>query len=184
MSIIEVVDYSSEWASTFEKLQLRILHSLQDIETTIEHVGSTSVPGLAAKPIIDMDIVADEGLVTTIIQRLARIGYRHRGNLGIEGREAFYAPAELPAHHLYVCEQGGLALANHLALRDYLRTHPYAVQEYGDLKKALAQQFPRDIDAYIEGKTDFILNVLEQSNFSSQSLGKIQTINQSSNSAK
>lgn len=184
MSTIEVVDYSSEWASTFEKLKSRILSSFQGIETTIEHVGSTSVPGLAAKPIIDIDIVADEGLIPAIIQRLARIGYRHRGNLGIEGREAFYAPAELPAHHLYVCAQDGLALANHLALRDYLRTHPHAIQEYGDLKKALAQQFPQDIDAYIEGKTEFILNVLEQSDFSSESLDKIQTINQSSNSAK
>ena len=73
-------------------------------------------------------------------------------------------------HHLYVCREGVTPLRNHLALRDYLRSHPDKVVAYGELKKRLAQQFPHDIDSYISGNTDFILDILEESSFSDNEL--------------
>jgi GrpB-like predicted nucleotidyltransferase (UPF0157 family) len=148
-----------------------ILSAVGDIAVAVEHVGSTSVPGLAAKPIIDIDlVVASAADVSVAIERLAMIGYDHQGNLGIEGREAFKSPPEPPQRYLYVCVRGGTALQNHLMLRDYLRSNSDAAAEYGRLKKQLAAQFPTDIDHYIDGKTDFILAVLRRTGLTDQQL--------------
>jgi GrpB-like predicted nucleotidyltransferase (UPF0157 family) len=156
-----VVDYDSSWPLTFANLQAPIWEALRGIALSVEHVGSTSVPGLAAKPIIDIDaIVPSRAQVPATIERLVALGYVHSGNLGIEDREAFESPAKLPAHHLYVCVQGSAALANHLAIRDCLRRNPAAAAAYGQLKKHLAEQFHTDIESYIGGKTDFLLELL------------------------
>ena len=110
---IEVIDYDPKWPHIFEQLRARIWPAVSDIATSIEHVGSTSVPGLAAKPIIDMDIVVPSpDDVSLVIERLKPLGYMHRGNLGIHGREAFGQPEDLPTHHLYLCYQGSLGLCN------------------------------------------------------------------------
>ena len=120
---------------------------MADLATAIEHVGSTAVPGLAAKPIIDLTVVVPtHAEVAAAIERLSTLGYVHRGSLGIDGREAFDADARLPRHHLYLCARDSVALANHLTVRDYLRRHPETADEYGALKKRLAQAFPHDID--------------------------------------
>jgi len=124
----------------------------------IEHVGSTAVPGLAAKPIIDIDVLsASETLLPVAIERLARLGsYVHQGNLGIPEREAFLALANDPPHHLYVCPPRSAEFQRHIAFRDYLRAHPSAVKTYGDLKLALASQFREDRPAYIAGKNALV----------------------------
>jgi len=97
--------------------------SVSDVAIAIEHVGSTAVPGMAAKPVIDMDVViASRTNLPSIVSRLGSLGYQHRGDLGIADREAFLAPRNQPAHHLYLCVENSLALKNHLAVRDYLRT--------------------------------------------------------------
>jgi GrpB-like predicted nucleotidyltransferase (UPF0157 family) len=141
-------------------------------------VGSTSVPGLAAKPIIDISVVVREKLdVPAAISRLATLGYVHRGNLGIDGREAFDSPEGLPIHNLYLCPHNSPALANHLAVRDYLRTHPEAATEYGELKKRLAKEFPDDIDSYIDGKTDMLLSTLRGTGFPSEHIREIERAN-------
>jgi GrpB-like predicted nucleotidyltransferase (UPF0157 family) len=133
---------------------------------------------LAAKPVVDIDIVVPaDAVVPPAIERLASLGYAHQGNLGVEGREAFATPGSSPPHHLYLCPSGGLALANHLAVRDYLRAHPEVAQEYGALKKRLAIQFPHDIDGYIDGKTNAILRVLAMSGFGSAEREAIERIN-------
>ena len=158
---IVVVDYDPSWPLTFASLRAPVWEAVRDVAITVEHVGSTAVPGLAAKPIIDIDvIVPTRAEIPAVIDRLAAIGYVHQGNLGIEDREAFKSPAGLPAHHLYVCVRGSVALTNHLALRDYLRGHPDRAVAYGQLKKRLAAQFPTDIDRYVAGKTDFVLAAL------------------------
>ena len=156
-----VVDYDPSWPDMFEVLRHPVWAAVRDVAVSVEHVGSTAVPGLAAKPIIDMDVVvASSDSLSEAIGRLATLGYIHRGNLGINGREAFDSPQGLPAHHLYVCPQQSAALANHLALRDFLRRDSVAVAEYSRIKRQLAARFPDDIDSYIAGKTDFILTVL------------------------
>jgi GrpB-like predicted nucleotidyltransferase (UPF0157 family) len=175
---ITVVDYDPAWPTQFEILRSIILSAVGDIAIAVEHVGSTSVPGLAAKPIIDIDVVvASAADVSVAIERLAAIGYEHRGNLGVEGREAFESPPEPPQRHLYVCVQGGTALRNHLALRDYLRNNSNSTAKYGRLKKQLAALFPTDIDNYIDGKTDFVLAALREMGLSDQQLTAIGAIN-------
>ena len=131
----------------------------------IEHVGSTSVRGLAAKPIIDIDVViGDASCLDAAIAALARIGYRHEGDLGIPGREAFkYAGKDhLQRHHLYVCPQDSAELKRHLAFRDYLRAHPEAVEAYGRIKEAGAALYPEDIDGYIAHKAPFIEGIYDE----------------------
>jgi GrpB-like predicted nucleotidyltransferase (UPF0157 family) len=173
-----VVDYDSSWPVTFATLQAPTWDALRDIAVSVEHVGSTSVPGLAARPIIDIDvIVPSRAQMPAAIESLAALGYLHSGNLGIEDREAFKSPAGLPAHHLYACVQGSAALTNHLTIRDCLRRNPAAAAAYGEIKKQLAEQFPTDIDRYIEGKTDFLLEVLRSAGFHDAVLRTIRDAN-------
>lgn len=175
---VEVVDCDPTWPRIFEQLRARIWLAVSDVAITIEHVGSTSVPGLAAKPIIDMDIVVPSPEdVPLVIERLKPLGYVHRGNLGIHGREAFRQPEGLPAHHLYLCYQDSLGLRNHLALRDYLRVHPDVAQTYAQLKKQLAEQHTYDIDQYVAGKSDLILSILHELGLSPDSLEAIERAN-------
>lgn len=178
MPAIEVVDYRKEWPQRFAGLRERIWPAVAAHALGIEHVGSTAVPGLAAKPVIDIDVIiaATDGL-PAVIEPLEKLGYRHRGNLGIEGREAFESPPGWPAHHLYVCAQGCTALANHLSLRDQLRRDPEAAARYGALKKQLAAQHPDDIGRYVAGKTDFLLELLGKCGFEPEVLRQIRAAN-------
>ncbi len=178
---IAVVAYDPAWVDTFERVRARVWPALHDLALAIEHVGSTSVPGLWAKPIVDVDvIVPNDDAVALAITRLATIGYAHRPDVGLPGREAFEAPSDDPsiaAHHLYVCTQGSLPLRNHLALRDHLRAHPEAAHAYGELKRALAEAHPNDIDAYVAGKSDFVLAILRASDFTLEELEAIEGVN-------
>jgi GrpB-like predicted nucleotidyltransferase (UPF0157 family) len=161
--LIQVMDYNPEWPDHFSLLRDRIWACVRDLAIRIEHVGSTAVVGLAAKPIIDLDIViAGRGDLASVVARLGGLGYEHRGNLGIRDREAFRAPENQPAHHLYVCSQDSLALSNHIVFRDHLRAHPADAAAYSMLKRQLAEVCGGDIDCYVDGKTDFILSILAQ----------------------
>ena len=173
-----VVEYDPEWPRRFEDLCARIWPAVADVADRIEHVGSTSVPGLAAKPIIDMTIVLRRRAdVPPAIGRLATLGYRHLGNLDIEDREAFEQPAGLPRHHLYVCAEGTIGIVNQLAVRDSLRADPDVARRYGELKQRLATQFPNDIESYVFGKTDFVLEVLRGAGLSEAQLASIERVN-------
>lgn len=173
MASVIVLDYDPAWPETFERLRARVWPAVSDVASRIEHVGSTAVPGLAAKPVIDIDIVAPPGHIPHAIARLEGLGYAHRGDLGIPAREAFRTPPGLPEHHLYLCPEGSAALANHLALRDHLRSSPADARAYGDLKRRLAAEFADDMDAYVRGKTSFILAVLRKSGFAREVLEDI-----------
>jgi GrpB-like predicted nucleotidyltransferase (UPF0157 family) len=158
---IVVNDHDPAWPAVFEMLRARAAEALGALAMAIEHVGSTSVPGLAAKPIIDMDIVVrSPDDIPAAVQALAEIGYVHVGDLGIADREAFRQPAGLPKHHLYVCPLGGRELPRHLAFRDHLRAHPKEAATYAALKRAAALRFPNDIDGYIDAKSAFIEGIL------------------------
>ncbi|HEY0747806.1 MAG TPA: redox-sensitive transcriptional activator SoxR [Steroidobacteraceae bacterium] len=175
---ITVVDYDSSWPLQFELLRSSLAEAVSELAISIEHVGSTAVPELAAKPIIDIDIVVDSSaVVPTIIKRLSPLGYVHQGNFGIADREAFASPVGTPAHHLYVCVQGAVALKNHLAIRDCLRNSAAAAAKYGLLKKELARRFPNNIDSYVDGKTDFLLELLREAGFAEGELAAISQAN-------
>lgn len=177
--MIEVSAYKEKWKSDFENLKSEIWPLVKDHALSIEHVGSTSVSGLSAKPVIDIDIVfSDRENLAQIVSALGGIGYHHVGDLGIKDREAFKKDNAKVKHNLYACLEGCVSLKNHLILRDHLRRNPDDCKKYSDLKCDLARQFPNDIDAYIEGKTKFILDVLGQYEIDSQNLADIKRANQ------
>lgn len=152
-----VLDYDPNWPGLFQSLRKRIADALGDMAVAIEHVGSTAVPDLAAKPIIDIDVLlASETTLSVAIERLASLGYIHRGNLGVPEREAFLAPVNNPPHHLYVCPPSSAEFRRHIAFRDYLRAHPEDAKIYGDLKRALAERFRDDRSGYNTAKAEFV----------------------------
>jgi GrpB-like predicted nucleotidyltransferase (UPF0157 family) len=160
MQKVTMVDYDPEWPVIFEKLRERIAAALGPLALAIEHVGSTSVPNMCAKPIIDLDVIVRATDIPAAIAAVEALGYRHEGNLGIPGREAFRWTAEFPEHHLYVCPEGCSALEHHLLIRDYLRKHPEAVREYAALKKRLAQKYHDNRTKYQEAKAQFVDSML------------------------
>ncbi|CAL1518765.1 GrpB family protein [Chitinophaga sp. MM2321] len=185
---IIVVPYSDHWATVFNQLKAVFSDRLKDLFISIEHVGSTAVPGLSAKPIIDTDIIIkDKSRFEEIVEILDKLGYTHQGDMGIPGRAAFKRRSELtpedgsgrtwPQHHLYVCLQDSVSLKNHLSFRDFLRANPRKAKEYGALKLQLAKEYPLDIDSYIEGKTKFITAMLESTGFSQEALSDITAQN-------
>jgi GrpB-like predicted nucleotidyltransferase (UPF0157 family) len=163
--IVEVVPYDPEWKVEFDRIREQLLSYVGDLIITIEHVGSTSIEGLAAKPIIDLDLVMDSyDVLPQIIERLQQHGYEHQGNLGIEGREAFERRQadEFMKYHLYVCPKDGKGYLEHIAFRDYLRSNVVARQEYSEVKQHLAELHRYDMDAYCEGKTAFVTSILSK----------------------
>lgn len=165
MKMVIVQPYNKEWKSDFEAIRSELDIALGDLAMRIEHVGSTSVEGLSAKPVIDIDVVIrDRSVLPEVVIALQKAGYNHEGNLGIPGREAFkYEGKEhLRKHHLYVCAQDSEELRRHIAFRDYLRSHPEAVAEYCRVKEEGARLYPWDIDKYIEHKSPFIEKIYKE----------------------
>jgi GrpB-like predicted nucleotidyltransferase (UPF0157 family) len=158
-----VVDYDPSWPEHFLFFQKRIAGALGSMADAIEHVGSTAVPDLPAKPIIDIDVLlATETELDAVVDRLAKLGYVHQGNLGIPEREAFAAPVHDVPHHLYVCPPGSRTFQEHLAFRDYLRTHPGKANVYAGLKRSLSLQFRDDRHAYTSGKSAFVAEIVNR----------------------
>ena len=156
---VVVVPYDTAWRSAFEAIKQEIEAAIGDRIVGIEHVGSTSVEGLSAKPCIDLDVVIqDSTVLADVICGLASIGYTHEGDLGIRGREAFaYSDKpHLQAHHLYVCTQDSEELRRHLTFRDFLRNNPAAAKQYGSVKETAASLYPNDIDGYMQYKSPCI----------------------------
>lgn len=161
---IIVAPYDPSWATDFERIFARVAPALSGLALSVEHVGSTSVPGLWAKPILDIDaVIPSMAHLPEAVRRLEAIGYRHRGNLGIEGREAFAYEGneDFMEQHFYVCPADSPELRRHLAFRDYLRANPDARDEYSRVKREGARLYPHDIDAYIEHKGPLVRGICE-----------------------
>ena len=179
--VITIVEYDPQWPVAFAAVRHVLVKTLGALTLAIEHVGSTAVPGLAAKPMLDLDVViASPAHLPEVIQTLVLLGYFHQGDLGIVGREAFgrHGPdvprdgtgRTWPAHHLYVCAHDSAELARHVTFRDYLRHHPEAVEAYAQLKRQLAQRFPHNREAYTQHKTGFVEDMLRRASGSGSSL--------------
>ena len=154
-----VLDYDPVWVDHFQRIASEVQNVLGHLVLRVEHVGSTSVPGLAAKPIIDLDVVIRSYEdFPQVLEKLADIGYIHEGDLGIPGREAFRYENKphLQKHHLYVCPEDSPELKRHVTFRDYLRSHSEAAQAYGRVKQDAAALYPNDIDGYIQHKMHII----------------------------
>lgn len=156
---VTVLPYDPAWRAAFEAISLEIQAATGELILGIEHVGSTAVEGLSAKPCIDLDvIIANYSILDAVVEKLATIGYIHEGDLGIAGREAFRysGKSHLQQHHLYVCPRDSEELRRHITFRNFLRTHPDAVQTYSAVKETAACLFPDDIDSYIHYKSPCI----------------------------
>lgn len=156
---VVVLPYDPKWKEDFAAIKAELEAAVGDLALRIEHVGSTSVEGMSAKPCIDIDVVIpDRSCLDAVIERLASIGYEHEGSLGIEGREAFCYTGKphLQMHHLYVCPADSQELHRHITFREFLRRNPEAVKRYSEVKERAAQLFPNDIEQYMEYKAPCI----------------------------
>ena len=157
---VRVVPYDTAWPTLFRVEADRVREALPGLPLWLEHVGSTAVPGVAAKPIIDILAGRPPGVpAAPYIAALGAAGYEYRGEQGIPGR-AFFRRGVPRSYHIHLAEVDSQFWRDHLAFRDHLRSHPEVAAEYVALKESLAAQFPRDREAYISGKGPFILQVL------------------------
>ncbi|MEQ4208884.1 GrpB family protein [Actinopolymorpha sp. B9G3] len=156
-----VVDYDPAWPGWFDEIREYIEPALTGHTIGIEHVGSTSVPGLAAKPVIDLDVVvASRDDVAAAICALQPLGYVHLGDLGRRDREAFRSPGHLPRHNLYVVVKDSRPYLDHVHFRDHLRRHPEDAARYAARKREVAHLYTVDPDAYVEAKSGVVAEIL------------------------
>jgi len=155
---VVVTEYNEDWKQKFSEEAQKIKDIFADELIDIHHIGSTSVPGLKAKPIIDiMPVVKDIEKVDSFNDRMEDIGYECMGELGMKGRRYFRKGGDNRTHQVHVFQWDNKEdIDRHLAVRNYLRTHPDYANRYGDLKESLATQFPKNIEAYMDGKDAFV----------------------------
>lgn len=155
---ITVVNYRPQWKSDFQHEADVLRRLLGDTLIAVFHIGSTAVPGLRAKPIIDiLPVVEDLAALDARADGFAALGYEVMGEYGITGRRYYRKGGERRTHQIHAFGFNNIAeIERHLALRDYLRAHPAVCDAYGELKSRLARQFPQDIDGYSDGKHDFV----------------------------
>ena len=173
--VITVVDYDPAWPGRFESLRAEYTAAMAAAGVpvvAIEHVGSTSVPGLAAKPIIDCDIVVREADVAAASGVLTLLGFTPQGELGVPQRWAFRAPARLGRTNTYVIVDGCLSLRNHLAVRDVLRADEALRDEYAAVKKQAGARLD-DIDEYVLAKNRIVQKILAVAGLTDAELASI-----------
>ena len=157
MRVIEVVQFREDWAELFEKEKRLIVSKLPLEGIGIHHIGSTSVRGLAAKPIIDIlleveDVVKLDGYVDIF----KSIDYECLGEFGIPGRRYYQKGREKRTHHIHAFERESTNAIRHIAFKEYLKAHNSVSREYAELKKEIARSCNNDIQKYCDGKADFV----------------------------
>ena len=167
MTIRLVEQYNPEWPKQFEEIRNFLGEEIAKSCVRIEHVGSTSIPGMTAKPIIDLVLVIDKGKFEGIKTLLEERGYLHEGDKGIKEREAFRLkdsinPGDLTTHHLYVCDKNNEALKNHIAFREFLKTHKEYADKLAVLKWELAEKYDNDRQLYMDGKAALCEEITEK----------------------
>lgn len=184
---IVIEEYSPNWKLEFEQMSKIFVDRLSNLVLSAEHIGSTAVPGLCAKPVIDIDIVVDSvSELKKIIPILVDLGYQYQGEVSIPDRFVFRPTSRIVPddgsqrlwlkHHLYCCINGSTALRNHLILRDALRKDELLMNAYGLLKRTLAMT-ANNMDEYVMGKTSFITKILSQNGMSNADLEAIMEQN-------
>jgi len=172
--VITVVEYDPDWPERFESLRAEYAAAMASagVPVVIEHVGSTAVPGLAAKPIIDIDIVVRACDVGAASGVLISLRFTPEGDLGVPQRWAFRAPARLTRTNTYVIVDGCLSLRNHLAVRDVLRADQALRDEYAAVKRQAGAPVAW-IDEYVQAKNDIVLKILAAAGLTDAELASI-----------
>jgi len=161
MRSIEVVPYDPHWRVLFEREARELVEIFGEEVVAIHHVGSTAIPNISAKPIVDVlvEVRCIESIDDFHPEMIER-GYLPKGEFGIRGRRFFVkGDEEQRSHHIHVFETGNPEFERHLAFRDYLIAHPEEAEAYSRLKEELARKFPHDIEGYIAGKDTFIKEI-------------------------
>jgi GrpB-like predicted nucleotidyltransferase (UPF0157 family) len=159
---VEVVPYNPEWKTIFEKEKQLLESFFIPAEVEVHHMGSTSVPGLSAKPIIDIMLAADSlELVEKATPAIESAGYAAKGENGIPGRRYFQKHDEngIRKVHLHSFEKGSHQVYRHIVFRDYLRAHPSEASKYAAVKELAAQKYEYDIDSYIAEKSSIVIEI-------------------------
>jgi GrpB-like predicted nucleotidyltransferase (UPF0157 family) len=162
---IHIGDYDPRWPEMFEDERIIIQKAIGEIAIDIQHIGSTSVPGLAGKPIVDIiiSVAAIDRARDLCVAALSAVGYEYVPEYEIVMPERLYFRKGDPrSHHIHMVVEGTEFWRRHILFRDYLRVHPEAAQEYADLKKRLAKEHDTDMDGYTDGKSDFIRETEEK----------------------
>lgn len=160
MRKVEVLTFTKQWSEQFEAETKLLQQIFRDEIIQIHHIGSTSVEGLSAKPIIDiMPVMKNISRVDQYNEAMRKIGYEPKGENGLQGRRFFQKGGNQRTHHVHIYEQNHPDIARHLAFRDYLKAHPSIAKEYGNLKEELAKRYPFNIEAYINGKENLVLEI-------------------------
>lgn len=157
---VRVVPYDPDWPAAFAVEAESIRGALRDVPANVHHIGSTAIPGIFAKPIIDILLVVPSlELLDSQVPLMEALGYESLGEFGIAGRRYFRkdsATTGIRTHQVHAFEAGSTGARRHLAFRDYMRSHPDAAQEYSLLKQRLANEFPHSMPDYIDGKDAFV----------------------------
>ncbi len=178
MSSVVVVPYDPAWPDQFQLIRAELQAALRSVPiVAIEHVGSTSVPGLAAKPVIDVDVVVERSQVDAAIEALVAAGYTDRGDLGVPDRHSMREPGGI-RRNVYVVVDGSLALRNHRAVRNTLRTNPTLRERYAARKFELAQADWESVDDYAVAKSGIIQEILAVAGLNESDRAAIQAVNQ------
>jgi len=151
---MEVHDYSPSWVACYEDAAAELRETLGDVLIEVHHIGSTSVPGLASKPVIDILLeVADLDALDALNSTMEALGYIPRGEFGIPGRRYFPRGGDARTHHVHAYQQGSQHVRDHLVFRDYLRAHPQEAEAYAVVKRAASKAHLTDPESYVEYKS-------------------------------
>jgi len=158
--IVEVVPCDKSWSSSFAKEELSLRHALGEEVLEVHHIGSTAIPGMWAKPVLDiLVVVRDIDRVEIHDHSMSERGYEALGEHGIRGRRFFVKGGDHRTHHVHVFQKGSDHIDRHLHFRDFMIAHPQEAAKYADLKRSLARSFKSDIDSYCEGKEAYIKDI-------------------------
>ena len=158
--VVRLVEYDARWPALFAAEQQRIRDQCGTLALKLEHVGGTSIPGMCAKPVLDIAAGRPRGTPTEdYVAALTQAGYKHRGERGVPGRELF-CRGQPRAYHLHLVEEGSTLWRDYVAFRDYLRAHGEAARQFAELKRVLAARFSQDREAYMNAKSSHIQEIL------------------------
>jgi len=158
--VVRLIEYDAQWPALFAAEQQRIRDHCGTLTVRLEHVGGTSIPGMCAKPVLDIAAGVPRGTaIQGCVAALDRAGYEHRGERGVPGRQ-YFRRGQPRSYHVHLVEADGPLWRDYVAFRDYLRAHTEAARQFANLKRVLAARFSRDREAYMNAKSLHVEEIL------------------------